>query len=239
MIRTNSFVIKYLNSSTNARNIYCLSSNQINVNKKYKSKQYSNRFHSTEDKYKSNDFNRLLLKSGAVLAAIGSFGVLWTNAKKFRLNADKPNARDIDKDLSEFGREIKGLKSYTSEEVAKHNEKSKHIWVSYRSGVYDITEFVDQHPGGDKILMGSGGALEPFWTLFAVHKNKEVMTLLEKYRIGNLDVKDRTKEKQTDDPYANDPQRHPVLKPRSQKPFNAETPEELLVQSFITPKYLI
>ncbi|CAG2162289.1 unnamed protein product [Oppiella nova] len=117
---------------------------------------------------------------------------------------------------------------------------SKRIWVSFRSGVYDITDFVGQHPGGDKILMSSGGALEPFWTLFAVHKTREVFKMLEKYRIGNLDSKDRTVEKpgvdSTPDPYDNDPLRHPVLRVRSKKPFNAEPPEELLTQQFLTPK---
>ncbi|CAG2184292.1 unnamed protein product, partial [Oppiella nova] len=88
--------------------------------------------------------------------------------------------------------------------------------------------------------MSSGGALEPFWTLFAVHKTREVFKMLEKYRIGNLDSKDRTVGKpgvdSTPDPYDNDPPRHPVLRVRSKKPFNAEPPEELLTQQFFTPK---
>ena len=243
LIKTNSILIKYLNLSTNARNIYCLASNRRNNDRKCKSKLYLNedllRFYSTEGKQKSNGFrfnyNKVLLRSGSIFAAIGTVGVIWYNANKYTLTADK---LDVEDDLSEFGREIQGLKSYTAEEVAKHNHKSKRIWVSYRSGVYDITDFVYKHPGGDKILMASGGALEPFWTLFAVHKTKEMMTLLEEYRIGNLDLKDRTAQKQeSDDPFFNDPIRHPILKPRSEKPFNAEPPEELLVQSFLTPKY--
>jgi len=50
--------------------------------------------------------------------------------------------------------------------------------------VYDITDFVEEHPGGDKILMAAGGSLEPFWLLYAVHKNPEVLALLEQFRIG-------------------------------------------------------
>ena len=191
-------------------------------------------------KYNGNNdqnYNKYFLKSGSALVAFGTAGLLWY-LNGCDGNVNSVQAKDIDDELREFGREIKGLKSYTAEEVAKHNEKSKRIWVSFGNGVYDITDFVDKHPGGDKILMASGGALEPFWTLFAVHKNIQVMKLLEKYRIGNLDAKDRTDNKgPIDDPYANEPKRHPALIPRSQKPFNAEPPEELLTKSFLTPKY--
>jgi len=41
-----------------------------------------------------------------------------------------------------------------------------------------------------------------------------------------------------DDPYANEPKRHPILKVHSQKPFNAEPPVSLLVDNFITPTEL-
>ena len=37
------------------------------------------------------------------------------------------------------------------------------------------------------------------------------------------------------DPYANEPERHPVLIVRSQKPFNAEVPPMLLAERSITP----
>lgn len=32
--------------------------------------------------------------------------------------------------------------------------------------------------------MGAGGSVEPFWALYAVHKNPHVLELFEKYRIG-------------------------------------------------------
>lgn len=69
-----------------------------------------------------------------------------------------------------------------------------------------------------------------------MHKQPEILALMEEYRIGNL-----TKGEELlaminmDDPYANEPRRHPVLMVRSQKPFNAETPPSLLVENYITP----
>ena len=38
------------------------------------------------------------------------------------------------------------------------------------------------------------------------------------------------------DPYGNEPRRHVALKPSAKKPFNAEPPLSLLVESFVTPK---
>ena len=51
-----------------------------------------------------------------------------------------------------------------------HDSEDKRIWVTYREGVYDITDFVPNHPGANNILMAAGGSVEPFWNLYAVHK---------------------------------------------------------------------
>lgn len=57
-------------------------------------------------------------------------------------------------------------------------------------GVYDITDFVESHPGGDKIYLAAGGAADPFWNIYEQHKTPEILEMLEEYRIGNLDPKD-------------------------------------------------
>jgi cytochrome b involved in lipid metabolism len=45
---------------------------------------------------------------------------------------------------------------YTPEDVAKHRTLESRIWVTYKDGVYDITEFVAQHPGGAQKIMLAG-----------------------------------------------------------------------------------
>lgn len=45
--------------------------------------------------------------------------------------------------------------------------------------MYDVTDFVSSHPGGDKILLAAGGSLEPYFALYGVHKTKEVMEMVE------------------------------------------------------------
>ncbi|GJN16415.1 hypothetical protein PR202_gb03400 [Eleusine coracana subsp. coracana] len=46
--------------------------------------------------------------------------------------------------------------SYTKEEVSKHNTR-KDCWIVIKDKVYDVTPYVEEHPGGDAILNNAGG----------------------------------------------------------------------------------
>lgn len=137
----------------------------------------------------------------------------------------------------ECGKLRKDLKTYTLEEVGKHYNKETRIWVTYKEGVYDITDFVEQHPGGpSKIIMAAGSSIEPFWTIYANHKTPEIYTLLESMRIGNISKVDaKSTSQDLNDPYANEPPRHKSLRINGHKPFCAETPPSLLIEKFHTP----
>jgi hypothetical protein len=60
----------------------------------------------------------------------------------------------------------KELPYYTQKEIKEHNNEKNRIWVTYKDGVYDITDFISMHPGiqhcfnilkgGEKILMAAG-----------------------------------------------------------------------------------
>lgn len=76
------------------------------------------------------------------------------------------------------------LPVYTQQEVTSHRTVEDGVWVTYKGGVYDITEFVAMHPGGDKILLAAGGALEPFWALYAVHNSEHVLEILSEYKVS-------------------------------------------------------
>lgn len=120
-----------------------------------------------------------------------------------------------------------------------HYSKDR-VWVTYKEGVYDITDFISKHPGGDNIMLGAGASIEPFWEIYGIHKTDKILEMLEEMRIGNIDLKENEHALENmGDPYANDPVRHPILTPRSVKPFNAEPVLSLLVDSFNTPKYEI
>lgn len=46
------------------------------------------------------------------------------------------------------------LPQYCITDIENHNNMETGVWVTYGSDVFDITQFVDNHPGGDKILLG-------------------------------------------------------------------------------------
>jgi cytochrome b involved in lipid metabolism len=48
-----------------------------------------------------------------------------------------------------------GLPTYTAADVAKHATKAD-CWTIISGSVYNITDFIPQHPGGDEILRACG-----------------------------------------------------------------------------------
>jgi cytochrome b involved in lipid metabolism len=124
-------------------------------------------------------------------------------------------------------------------QVRQHKSKADGIWMSYNGGVYDLTDFVDGHPGGDKILLAAGGPIEPFWRVYKNHDKQSVRDILNEKLIGRLDASSallvQTTENQSSCPYANDPDRHPALRMHSAKPCNAEVPQSLMLDNWITP----
>jgi sulfite oxidase len=134
-----------------------------------------------------------------------------------------------------------GWPQFSAEDVSQHATAASRIWVTFRDGVYDITDFIALHPGGaGKVLLGAGSAIDPFWALYPQHDHQFVRDLLAQYRIGTLkDYKvDKAAAVPLADPYLNEPKRLAALRVSSQKPFNAEPPIDVLASSYITPNEL-
>lgn len=181
--------------------------------------------------YQENTKYRNYIGFAGLVSTIGYYFYYTSNNRK-------AFAHELDTKVGSSAGEFDArFKSYTLEEVAKHDNKNVGIWVTYKQGVYDITDFVDEHPGGSsKIIMAAGGSVEPFWLIFSNHKKHDIYDLLESMRVGNISKEDASvATADMDDPYANEPQRHKVLRINNKKPFNAETPAPLLVESFHTP----
>ncbi|XP_015696587.1 cytochrome B5-like protein isoform X2 [Oryza brachyantha] len=47
-------------------------------------------------------------------------------------------------------------RSYTKKEVSTHNTR-KDCWIIIKDKVYNVTPYVEEHPGGDEILNNAGG----------------------------------------------------------------------------------
>ncbi|XP_068153381.1 sulfite oxidase, mitochondrial [Drosophila tropicalis] len=132
------------------------------------------------------------------------------------------------------------LPTYKPEQVQQHNTHENGIWITYGLGVYDVSEFAPNHPGGDKILMAAGSAIDPFWAIYQQHNSLEILQLLESFRIGNLERPEGTviDDEEESSPWSEEPQRHALLKAASQRPFNAEPPIGMLGEQFYTPNKL-
>ncbi|CAO3681871.1 unnamed protein product [Umbelopsis ramanniana] len=77
------------------------------------------------------------------------------------------------------------MSSFTYEQVAEHNTKDD-LYMIIHNKVYNISKFVDEHPGGEEVLLDEGAkdATESFED---VGHSDEARELLEKYYIGEVD----------------------------------------------------
>ncbi|XP_072452103.1 cytochrome b5 type B isoform X2 [Chiloscyllium punctatum] len=84
----------------------------------------------------------------------------------------------------------------TMEEVKTHNS-SKSTWLVIHDKVYDVTKFLEEHPGGEEVLFeqAGGDATESFED---VGHSSDAREMLKQYFIGELDLADRRKENSKD-----------------------------------------
>ena len=76
------------------------------------------------------------------------------------------------------------MEIYTIEEVNQHNTDTD-CWVVIDKKVYDISEFVSQHPGGKQILVSvSGDDVTDYF--YELHRKEILEEVASDYLIGEL-----------------------------------------------------
>ncbi|XP_032468086.1 cytochrome b5 type B isoform X2 [Phocoena sinus] len=77
---------------------------------------------------------------------------------------------------------------YRLEEVAKRNSP-KEIWLVIHGRVYDVTRFLNEHPGGEEVLLeqAGGDATESFED---VGHSSDAREMLKQYYIGDVHPND-------------------------------------------------
>ena len=106
--------------------------------------------------------------------------------------------------------------------------------------MYNVTNFINHHPGGgDYLMMAAGSSIAPYWNIYKQHDDVEIHKILQKYHIGYVEKESRIpiqKENNSQDPYQNEPKdRNPKLIIKKKEPFNAQPSLIDLRKSYITP----
>ena len=70
----------------------------------------------------------------------------------------------------------------TAEELSEHGRSAQSPWLSIHGTVYDVTSFVDVHPGGKVVLLGAAGS-DATAAFGAVH---DLSTLMEQVGSGQF-----------------------------------------------------
>eukprot|EP01104_Vermistella_antarctica_P019776 TRINITY_DN7989_c0_g1_i1.p1 TRINITY_DN7989_c0_g1~~TRINITY_DN7989_c0_g1_i1.p1 ORF type:complete len:129 (+),score=25.12 TRINITY_DN7989_c0_g1_i1:288-674(+) len=76
---------------------------------------------------------------------------------------------------------VKKTGSYTMAEVAKHNSRDD-CWLVVDDKVYDVTPYLDDHPGGDSILNGAG--MDATDMFYGDQHPPNVKNVIEDFQIG-------------------------------------------------------
>lgn len=73
---------------------------------------------------------------------------------------------------------------YSLAELKKHNTEDD-CWIAVEGGVYDVTGFLDEHPGGGSMLMSVAGT-DATGTFKSIHKDYVLKLFGKEYLIGKL-----------------------------------------------------
>lgn len=82
-------------------------------------------------------------------------------------------------------------KKITFDELSKHTT-AKSLWIAIHNKVYDVTKFLEEHPGGEEVLLEQAGkyGTEPFED---VGHSTDARELIKQYEIGELVEADHEK----------------------------------------------
>jgi len=85
------------------------------------------------------------------------------------------------------------VKRFALKEVETHTDK-KSCWIVIHDLVYDVTKFLEEHPGGEEVLLEQAGkdATEQFED---VGHSTDARTMMKDYHIGELNEEDKSHSK--------------------------------------------
>ena len=94
---------------------------------------------------------------------------------------------------SESSIDMSKLRGIFMEEISRHDSKEKGIWIIINNLVYDVTDFLDKHPGGAGFLLTVAGEDATDEYESACHPKSSIQEANKLYLIGKL-IKNKTEE---------------------------------------------
>merc|ERR1712142_1288941 len=91
-----------------------------------------------------------------------------------------------------------GLKIFSMEEVEKHidpKDDDVGVWTVIHDRVYDVTKFLDEHPGGEEIMIENAG-IDSTEAFEDVGHSTDAREMLEEFYIGEVHEDDKTGSKE-------------------------------------------
>ena len=112
-----------------------------------------------------------IASTGAVLAATVALAAWWLST---------PHTADVSCSVDD--RKIV-VRAHTVTDVAGHNSRDS-CWIVLKGKVYDVTAYVEEHPGGDAILRNAGG--DSTTGFYGPQHPPRVFDMIGDYYIGDL-----------------------------------------------------
>ena len=122
------------------------------------------------------------------LAASRLGGAAEASRFLYELHAARRYRQDIYTTFAPAATGRDGYRPLRLSEIARHNNAANGYWIVIDDEVYDMTEFVHLHPGGDTLILNCAGsdATREYQTI-RHHKDPGIQAMLSMYKIGYVE----------------------------------------------------
>ncbi len=130
----------------------------------------------------------------ALLMIIALLSIACESSKKSEPIGQGKIIEEIPAEQGEEGKEAETsarqeIKTYSLDEVAQHYDDGD-CWIAIDNQVYDVTQFITMHPGGQAIMQGCGTDATDLYETRPMGSGTphsgQARSLLEEYYIGDL-----------------------------------------------------